>query len=64
VELVDETDMSPLRIDARLALAWWLQAQGSDETARVAREAIELADAKGARAMGDKARRFLSERSG
>ena len=64
VELVDETDMSPLRIDARLGLAGWLQAQGSEEAVQVAREALELADAKGARAMGDLARRFLPERDG
>jgi hypothetical protein len=62
VELGDETDMSPLRIAARLRLARWLKAQDPDEALRVAREALELADAKGATEMAGQVRRFLSER--
>ena len=59
VELGDETDMSPLRIDARLKLARWLAARRSDEADDIVREALELADEKGATAMADQARRIL-----
>lgn len=62
VELGDETDMSPLRIDARLRLARWLSARHPDEAMRVAREALDLADAKGAVERAGQVRRFLSER--
>ncbi len=61
VELSDESDLSPVRIEARLALARWLEGQRSPETERVAREALELARAKGATTMAEKARAFLSE---
>jgi hypothetical protein len=54
--------MSPLRIAARLRLARWLKAQDPDEALRVAREALELADAKCATEMAGQVRRFLSER--
>ena len=62
VELIDETDMSPWRVDARVHLARWLADQGSDEAAIVARHALDIAEAKEATVLADQARRILSER--
>jgi hypothetical protein len=59
VELGDETDMSPLRIYARLRLARWLEGRGAADAERIWREANDLAVAKGATVMADQARRFL-----
>ncbi|HET8525498.1 MAG TPA: adenylate/guanylate cyclase domain-containing protein [Actinomycetota bacterium] len=60
VALIDETDMSPLRIQVRCALAAWVKTRDPEEAARVIDEAVELADAKGATALVDQARRVLS----
>jgi class 3 adenylate cyclase len=61
LELADETDMSPFRIEARLRLTTWLLEQEPDEAARIAHEAIDIAVAKGATALAAQARRFVGD---
>ncbi|MGA9159587.1 MAG: adenylate/guanylate cyclase domain-containing protein [Actinomycetota bacterium] len=60
VELIDETDMSPWRVETRIALARWLGSREPETAARVIEEALELAEAKGATALADRCRRALS----
>ncbi len=60
VALIDETDMSPWRVEMRIALARWLRGREPTEAARVTREALEIAEAKEATALTDRARDILS----
>ena len=60
VALMDETDMSPFRVGTRIALAGWLVTRDREEATRVIDEALDIAEAKGATALADLARRVLS----
>ena len=54
--LIDETDMSPWRIDTRIALAKWLESRDPAEAMQLRREAIGFAEAKGATALAERVR--------
>ena len=54
--LIDETDMAPWRIDTRIALARWVESRDPAEAMQLRREAIGLAESKGATAFADRAR--------
>jgi hypothetical protein len=61
---VDETDMSPWRVEVRLHFAGWLADEGSDEAQQFARQALEIAEAKEATTLAERARGLLVERDG
>jgi class 3 adenylate cyclase/tetratricopeptide (TPR) repeat protein len=63
VALIDETDMSPFRVEMRIGLARWLRDRDPTEAARLIAEALELAEAKEATALVDRARLALEQRS-
>jgi tetratricopeptide (TPR) repeat protein len=54
--LIDETDMAPWRIDTRIALARWVQSRDPAEAMQLRREAIGMAESKGATVFADRAR--------
>jgi tetratricopeptide (TPR) repeat protein len=61
LELVDETDSPVWRSDVRISVARTLVSTRPDESRRLAREALELAEAKGISAFADTARVLLRE---
>jgi hypothetical protein len=48
--------MAPWRIDTRIALARWVESRDPAEATQLRREAIGLAESKGATAFADRAR--------